>query len=302
MLSIITCSRRPVPNESLVNNLKNTVGLEYELISIDNSKNEYSIFSAYNKGIDLSKYEHLCFIHDDVDFKTQDWGQKVVKHLQIPDSGIFGVAGGDIMSRVPNDWATLNPCAYMIYGQTATQDEEMVVFPNDYNQSTKSVLMLDGVFLFARKELFKTISFDESFNGFHGYDYDISLQSHVAGYTNYVIYDILLEHYSRGVMGHSYFSAQLKLHQKWGKYLPLFNRSFDQRGIDTILPKIELDAFDIFYKRLVRSKIAISDIHTMVRFYASKAGLKSVLKNVFCLYISVFFLRLSSIMRGKMIE
>ncbi len=302
MLSIITCSRRPVPNESLVNNLKNTVGLEYELISIDNSKNEYSIFSAYNKGIDLSKYEHLCFIHDDVDFKTQDWGQKVVKHLQIPDSGIFGVAGGDIMSRVPNDWATLNPCAYMIYGQTATQDEEMVVFPNDYNQSTKSVLMLDGVFLFARKELFKTISFDESFNGFHGYDYDISLQSHVAGYTNYVIYDILLEHYSRGVMGHSYFSAQLKLHQKWGKYLPLFNRCCDQAFIHSILPKIEQESFDTFFKRLVRSNISFFEIYKMVLYYSSKSQISSLLSNNIYLYISVFFIRISSRLRGKMIE
>ena len=41
-----------------------------------------------------------------------------------------------------------------------------------------------------RRELMQNIRFDETFNGFHAYDYDISIQSIVAGYTNYTIYDI----------------------------------------------------------------------------------------------------------------
>jgi hypothetical protein len=41
-----------------------------------------------------------------------------------------------------------------------------------------------------RRELMQNIRFDETFNSFHGYDYDISIQSIVAGYTNYTIYDI----------------------------------------------------------------------------------------------------------------
>ena len=39
-----------------------------------------------------------------------------------------------------------------------------------------------------RRELMQNIRFDETFNDFH--DYDISIQSIVAGYTNYTIYDI----------------------------------------------------------------------------------------------------------------
>jgi len=56
-----------------------------------------------------------------------------------------------------------------------------------------------------RRELMQNIRFDETFNGFHAYDYDISIQSIVAGYTNYTIYDIKIEHFSKGKTDIVYF-------------------------------------------------------------------------------------------------
>ena len=104
MLSIIICSRHKILDSIFVKNIMDSVGVEVELITIDNSENKYSIFKAYNLGVQRSKYNNLCFLHEDVCFHSDDWGQKILQHLQIPDMGICGVAGRDFVSRVPAAW------------------------------------------------------------------------------------------------------------------------------------------------------------------------------------------------------
>ena len=51
MLSLIICSRHSDISDKLKDNIQKTIIAEYELIVIDNSKNKYSIFSAYNEGV-----------------------------------------------------------------------------------------------------------------------------------------------------------------------------------------------------------------------------------------------------------
>ena len=71
MISIIICSRTASISDELNQNIDQTIGIPYELVVIDNSENLYSIFSAYNEGVKRSKYEMLCFMHDDIIFKTK---------------------------------------------------------------------------------------------------------------------------------------------------------------------------------------------------------------------------------------
>ena len=51
MISCVICSRQPDISAELKENIASTIGCEYELIVIDNSKNEHSIYSAYNQGV-----------------------------------------------------------------------------------------------------------------------------------------------------------------------------------------------------------------------------------------------------------
>ena len=46
MLSLIICSQKPVLSTELSRNIKETVGVDYEIIHIDNSQHQYSIFQA----------------------------------------------------------------------------------------------------------------------------------------------------------------------------------------------------------------------------------------------------------------
>ena len=58
--------------------------------------------------------------------------------------------------------------------------------------------MLDGVFLAVRKEVFLQNTFsDDYLHSYHGYDTDFSLKI-AKHFKNYVINDILIEHFSGG--------------------------------------------------------------------------------------------------------
>ena len=89
MLSLIICSRTPRISEELEKNIAETIGCEYELVVIDNSKNKYSIFSAYNEGVRRSKGDVLCFMHDDILYKTNGWGTKVDRKSNYNSEYIF---------------------------------------------------------------------------------------------------------------------------------------------------------------------------------------------------------------------
>ena len=90
MISIIICSRNLGIDPKLSTNITSTIGCEYELIVIDNSQNKYSIFQAYNIGIEKSTSEIICFVHEDVLFHSKDWGKKLIEiFFKSDDEGIF---------------------------------------------------------------------------------------------------------------------------------------------------------------------------------------------------------------------
>ena len=75
MISIIICNRVTEVDESILINIKECVGdVVYEVISIDNSKNGYDIFQAYNIGVRKAQYPIICFMHDDILFHSYNWG------------------------------------------------------------------------------------------------------------------------------------------------------------------------------------------------------------------------------------
>ena len=94
MISIIVCSKFPTLSKELLDNISQTVGTDYEIVSIDNSQAKYSIFEAYNEGVARSKGEYLCFMHEDVVLRSSNWGNTVERVLSHKDVGAIGVAGG----------------------------------------------------------------------------------------------------------------------------------------------------------------------------------------------------------------
>lgn len=290
MISIIVCSRNKSLQHRFVNNVFKTVGVEFEFIHIDNSTNTFTIFSAYNTGFKQSKYPYLCFVHEDVLFHTQNWGEKIIAHLQDPETGVIGVAGSDLLPRVPTSWATLKTVGHNIIQSDSTgkKPTEHIFKPAGYSLSRRETISLDGVFLCIRKNLMPQILFDEKLKGFHGYDYDFTIQAIVAGYKNYVIYDIQLEHFSGGKTDILYFRNLIHIFKKWEQELPLIgsNMTADERKN---IPKIERKKLYQLTKKMVRKGFEVNEIKSEITYYANLIGHQ---RAAMFLSIRIFLIRL----------
>lgn len=231
MISIVICSRTVEVDKNLLLNIEEHIGsVVYEIIKIDNSKNKYNIFQAYNMGVQKAQYPILCFMHDDILFHSYDWGINVINHFDNDQLGMLGVGGPRFLSYIPSVWWASNAinkycpsaCQYSIDTERNTRvSVHQRIQPIDENQI--EVVALDGLFFCIRKSLFKSISFDETtYNSFHFYDIDISMQIRSAGYKIYAIYDILLEHISAGQLNSEWLRCARLFYKKWEKDLPIF--------------------------------------------------------------------------------
>jgi hypothetical protein len=290
MLSIIVCSRNKNLPEDFIDNILKTVGVVYEIISIDNSENQYSIFSAYNIGFTKSKYSYICFVHEDVFFHSINWGEKVIEHLQNPNTGIIGLAGAGIVTRVPASWKNLLSLSENIIQSDRTGNKATKInrLPLNYNQSERPVIILDGVFMCMRRELMEKIHFDESLKGFHGYDFDISIQSTVKGYVNNVIYDIELEHFSRGKTDKAYFRNLITIFKKWEFYLPLFLNNSSKIEPSEISGNEKSNLYRLI-KKMVRKGFKSNEIIAEASYFADITAYKKTVRN---LEIRIFIIRL----------
>lgn len=290
MISIIICSKHSDISVVLKDNIKNTIGVDYEIIVIDNSNGYYSIFSAYNNGVSKSKFPFLCFVHEDVLFTTKDWGKYLINHLSDKKTGIIGVAGGKIMTRVPASWWMVGP-GYKNLIQHYKNNKTSRLETPDYSGNRQPAILLDGVFLSFRSELFDKIKFDETLTGFHGYDHDISVQSVMAGFNNYVVFDILLEHFSEGNMNAQYYANLIKIYKKWSNSLPLFTHDVPEK-IRANISNTEIRMLEKLIRRMARTGFTSQEIVSDVQFFIDNLEDKGVDTNIKNIRFRIFFTRL----------
>lgn len=196
MISIIICSRNREIPQDLRDNLSVTVGCEYELVFIDNSERKYSLFQAYNDGVRRSKGDILCFMHEDVLFRSEDWGNRIVQYFDEDEKiGVIGFAGSHFLPAAPMYWYSSPFISQRNLNNNQGNVKEHVHEAWFAGRSIIEVVAVDGFCFFVRKCLFEHICFDETtYKGFHLYDMDICMQVIEAGYRVCVCRDVLTEH------------------------------------------------------------------------------------------------------------
>ena len=227
MISIIICARKEDIAPELRKNIEETIGIPYEIIIINNAANDYTIFSAYNKGVSLSKFPLLLFMHDDILYHTNDWGKKLAEHFQDEKVGGVGIAGTPYLSFTTGGWWS-GGAGHLHLLQSNKEDPTPVhhnYFPE--NSQVEEVVVLDGVWFCLRRNLFDRIRFDEAtFSGFHFYDVDITLQVHFLGYKLLVVRDILIHHQSIGILDRHWVKNAGLFYKKWRDRLPVSVRPY----------------------------------------------------------------------------
>jgi hypothetical protein len=276
MISIIVCSKEQKKFDIFRINVAETIGVEFEIIQINNSKNAFGICEAYNEGAAKARYPYLCFVHEDVKFVTQNWGENLINHFIGDDeTGVVGVAGSTYKIKMLSSWwqptiGGIDPKRTNYIQIIPKKNSKKYFYLNPLAEIRSPVATLDGVFLATRKEIWMETRFDQKLlTGFHGYDLDFSLRVGQK-FNNYVVYNILLEHDSEGVNDLNWFSQNFLVHQKNKWSLPVIVdesiNSKDLRAIDKSYLESNvrfvsekqlkiLKTFSIFIKLIVASKL-----------------------------------------------
>lgn len=233
MISIIICSRNQTITQALYTNIDETVGIPYELIIIDNSKNRYSsIASAYNEGVKKSRNAILCFMHDDIIYHTKGWGEVILSHFREKKVGMIGVAGARYLSDIPSIWWAggfkyINSKNGTICHNSVDTNRENIRksfynLVNPENSIATRVAILDGLWFCVRKKMFDMVHFDDHhYDGFHFYDLDLSMQINKLEFELHSIFNIKLEHISASKLDKNWLDNCFKFYKKWHSDLPI---------------------------------------------------------------------------------
>lgn len=194
-VSAIICSIRPAYFAAIKKQLKRQFAVhDFEVIGIHDAK---SLTEGYNRGAAQAKGDVLIFCHDDIDMVHDDFGARVLAHLQRFD--MVGVAGSTKL--VDADWGHAgapHSLGQIIHQPPETQGYIYLAVGLHHDLHT-NVAALDGVFIATHRAVWQAIQFDEkTFDGFHLYDIDFSFRAAAAGYKLAIPLDLLLIHFSTG--------------------------------------------------------------------------------------------------------
>ena len=223
MISVVICSRGPEFSKSTVESIAATIGVPYEIVAVDNSKNQYGICAAYNAGAARSRYDILCFAHEDIEFATNDWGKIVERTLQDNSIGVLGVTGGKWLAKAPGTWFSCGTkyLSSNVIDHSRTQQHGRLTYSNPENKPLVDVAAVDGLWMCVRRDVWKKYPFDEqTFPGFHFYDVDFCATV-FQEYRVCVTLEICVTHFSRGNYNDAWFIAADQFYRKHVGALPL---------------------------------------------------------------------------------
>lgn len=258
MLSIIICSISTERLHDIEKNIDRTIGCEYEIIAIDNREKRWPIAKVYNHAAAQAKYPYLLFVHEDVEFLSEAWGPFVEEKLREPDCGVIGFAGNKAKLRCYSGWGQYYKwdCTYLYQGGYEGHKTKIEINNAFLDIPFAEVIVLDGIALFVRKEVWKAYPFDEVLlTGFHCYDLDFSIQSAIAGYKNYVCCSnrLLIKHFSLGNYSAEWYRTTIRLYEKWKSKLPV---STPDVNVNTkVIHKLEERTSNDFLKKVQKLKL-----------------------------------------------
>jgi hypothetical protein len=258
LVSIIICSRNTDALLAVRQNISATIGVPHEVIAIDNSQKKYGICEAYNIGAAQANYSFLCFMHEDIKFHALNWGNTLVDILSNAEIGVLGVAGGTYQPKAPSGWGAaglgylgINVIHHIDNGRTRHDYSNPKIDGDKLLKATT----LDGLWLCCRKSVWQEFKFDAiEFPGFHFYDIDFCTRV-ATRYTNYITFDILIEHFSHGTFDNAWLENAIHYYKKRNKYLPFSPEKLTR----TVQSSLDLIVWQSFTLRVIQNKLPKKD-------------------------------------------
>ncbi|RZK77858.1 MAG: hypothetical protein EOO85_07730, partial [Pedobacter sp.] len=148
MISIIICSVKKNLRDAISLNIEETIGVEHEIIIINNEVQQLSISKAYNIGASKAKFPYLCFIHEDVKFHTKSWGEILIKNFLETQARLIGFTGSTIKTKYPSSvYIAGSPYNRQCHLQKWPDKPMTKSYINPKQESYSEVCVLDGLFI-----------------------------------------------------------------------------------------------------------------------------------------------------------
>ena len=291
MISIIISSGRASLLERAKQNIQETIGTSFELLVYPNYRGNRGLCEVYNQGARAAKYDILCYMHEDLDIQTANWGQVVLDLFNANQNlGVLGVAGSSYKSFAPSAWAAVTRNRELMYCNYIQQFRDRSQQPVRYyenigNNSTAEVVSVDGMWFCTPKHIALAHPFDErTFDGFHCYDQDYCLGL-FGKYPVLVTFDVMIAHASEGNYGSDWIENTLKLHLKWGHKLP-----FSVGGVgEKTSQQVEKNAYKYFIEKLATHGYPQTYAETLLAEHRSSGKISIFLYLKLQYYIYKFF-------------
>ena len=183
--------------------------------------NQYSLTEIYNKAI--GEYNNsdaiMVFCHNDIVFKTKNWGKLLLNKFNNFDFDIIGVAGSPHLGENGVWWNDRSK----MYGVVEHTDG-INTWVNEYAKPVagyiKPVVLVDGLFMAVDCNNIEN-KFDEDFNGFHLYDLSFCIPNYLDGCNIGVTTDIRILHKSVGMTNEQWEVNRKQFAEKYKNDLPL---------------------------------------------------------------------------------
>jgi hypothetical protein len=246
MISIVICSVNTHFLTQIKENISTTLGVPYELLVWDNRSSNKGLCEVYNNMAAQARFPYICFIHEDVLMRTNNWGRLLIDIFEQDELvGLIGVAGGKYKSRAFSGWYCGHndlDCMHLTH-RTNGQDH-LLSSPVNNTKPVHEVICIDGVFMVCRKTIWERIRFDEVLlKGFHLYDIDFSLRT-ARVCKNVVIMNLDIVHITANVGDYSdnWVKETIMHHEKRKEMLPAFVKGIATDNLEVHIAKVWMDA------------------------------------------------------------
>lgn len=198
---------------------KTSMYKEVEVIEKVNN-GEKSLSQVYNEIINEATHDIVVLVHDDLEFDTKNWAEKVIKHFdKTPEYGILGLAGTKYLDS-SSKWWEVSHTMYGIVNHKNEGKKWTSTYSKDIGNKIEDVVIVDGLFIALNKKTIKQ-NFDETIEGFHFYDLGFCLPNFLDDVKIGVMFDVRVTHLSIGQTNQQWETNRELFSQKYKNNLPI---------------------------------------------------------------------------------
>ncbi len=181
---------------------------------------EKSLSQVYNEIITESENDIIVLCHDDIEFDTNKWGEKLLKNFnKNPDYGILGLAGSKYLNTSAK-WWEVQQTMYGIVNHKHNGKKWESTYSRNLNNEIEEVALVDGLFITFDKTKIKH-KFDETIKGFHFYDLGFCIPNYLDEVNIGVMFNIRVTHLSIGQTNQIWENNRIEFSKKYSDSLPI---------------------------------------------------------------------------------